>query len=236
MVGWMAESASAGPNGRLLARHTAILRTHREPIDAEALIQWALTQTGRLPWLNANDRELSFDQGLNAKPRRKPRNGWTLAQACAGIRLGRYGLVAPMRRPTSDASAVLAAIRRLPPAAAGLVIACGRGGIQPDWMPGVVPVERKVVRRVGKKRRRMVFREWVPCSPEAIRAARAVYREWWDAVAAVAREVEGQLECWEVDGFCALPQPWAQDGANFGVDNGRNTICKMPWISGVRGA
>lgn len=182
----------------------------RRPIDAEALITWALKRSGRLPWTCIRDAELSFDQGLTARPRRPPDVSWTIAEACAGLRFSGRG-ARPLMDPGPDAVRVLAAIGMLEPAAAALVIACGRAGIRPDWMQGVVP--RQVPgrrKRCRKKHRKITVMVWEPCSPESLRAARDDYRRWRAGVATVARQLENALEAWEIAGIFAPVDPWRQ--------------------------
>lgn len=184
----------------------------RPPIDAEALIAWALQRSGRLPWGNARDRDLAFDRGVTAKPRSAPHVGWGVAEVCAGLSVNGRALVRPQRNPGPDAIRVLVEIGMLDPARAALVIACGRASIRPDWMPGVTPREVRRVKRTGKKRRRIAIVEWSPCSPEAIRAAREAYRRWHSGVAAVARRLDGELDGWEIQGFTAPAEPWKMVG------------------------
>lgn len=182
-----------------------------QPIDIEALLQWAVARSGRLPWDLARNRELAFDGGVTAQLRRKPRMGWSLAEACAGLRLGGSPMPA-MMKPGRDAERVVLAVRRLDPADAATVIACARAKIRPDWMPGVAPrlVERPRSHRKckpGQKRSRMV---WEPCDPGAVRAARGIYTRWHAAVRTLADTLRGVLDQWEINGFAASAEPWSE--------------------------
>lgn len=179
----------------------------RQPIDVEALITWALQRSGRLPWANARDRELAFDSGLTARPRKAPHVTWGTAEACAGLRFDGRSLRA-MMTPGPDASRVLLAIGRLEPGTAALVIACGRAGIRPDWMPGVEPRQVQRAKRCRKKHRKIAVPVWEPCSPDTIRVARDAYRRWRAGVAEVWRQLADALESWEIDGFAAPIDPW----------------------------
>jgi len=182
----------------------------RRPIDAEALVTWALRRSGRLPWANARDRELAFDKGLSAKPRTRLLGDWGLAAACAGLSVGVRALYSPMMEPGPDAALVLMAIGRLEPAIAALVIACGRAGIRPDWMPGVEPRPVERTRRSRRRHRKVVCVAWEPCSPESLRAARAAYQHWHSGVRLLAMLLAGALESWEICGFAAPSEPWAR--------------------------
>lgn len=177
------------------------------PVDIEILVQWAIARSGRLPWDNARDTQLMFDQGLTARPRRRPPSSWIIAEACAGVSYQGRPVRAVMR-PGPDADRVIAAIRALPPAAAATVISCARGKIRPDCMVGVVarrvPVERHN-RRTHRKGLRMV---WQPCAPEAICLARATYERWHAALTSLSLTLKGGLDAWQVNGFAAPARPW----------------------------
>lgn len=178
----------------------------RQPIDIEALIAWALRRSGRLPWLRAGDRELAFDRGFDAMPRRRPNIGWVLAEACAGLHFAGRGNWA-MMSPGPDAAQVVAAIRRLPADVAAMVIACGRAGIRPDWMEGVEPRQVPKSRRDRRRHRRGRVMVWEPCHPDAICQARDAYRRWWHGIVQVSASV-GPLAQWEISTILAPPEPW----------------------------
>lgn len=175
----------------------------RQPIDIEALLQWAIGQSGHLPWRGVSARELMFDYGFTVIPkgcRREFRGGGTLLS----------------RAIDDDAAVVVEAVKALEGGIAGVVIACARKGIRPDWMEGIEPrlVPRLAYpkKRGKKKHRRAVTMEWKPCHPQVICAARDVYRRWHAALAALAVELDGALIGWRIKGLAAVPEPWAISG------------------------
>lgn len=181
-------------------------------VDIEFVVQWAVARSGRLPWDNARDSELMFDQGLTAKLRRRPPADWQLSQALAGLRRERRPLPA-MMVPSGDAERVIAAIKRLPPAAASTVLICARGKIRPDCMLGVEPA--RVPREVRcKKRHKLVTRMfWEPCDPASIRAARDTYAAWHAAMRRLVDDLWGALDAWQINGFAAPARPWEGSAA-----------------------
>ena len=130
------------------------LPARRQPIDAEALIGWALSQSGRLPWQNASRLALDINDGLTARPRRRQMATRIEFEAQAGMRTPRTGLVTPPRRPSRDALRVISAIMALGAATASLVVACGRSGIRPNWLPGVEPRQVPIVKRNGRRHKK----------------------------------------------------------------------------------
>ncbi len=161
-----------------------------------------------MPWANASRRELEFDHGLDAQPRRRPHIGWTDAEALAGLTLGRSSVVVPRTRRGADAALVIETIKLLEPATAALVIANGRAGSRPDWLPGIVPRQVPVRKRCRKRHRKVAALVWAPCDPSAIRAARDAYRRWHRGVALVMERLDHGLEGWEIRGFAAPGEPW----------------------------
>lgn len=181
----------------------------RRVVDIEMLLQWALARTGRLPWCGVQERELAFDRGCTARPRRREQAGWALAEACAGLRLGNGRPLPAMMEPGPDALRVLAAVRRLDdPQIAGVVVACARARIRPDWMPGVEPAQVRRWVRCRKRHRAVVRLVWEPCDPAAIRAARELYAGWQRALLRLAAELDGQLDGWRINGLAAPAAPW----------------------------
>jgi hypothetical protein len=184
--------------------------------DIEVVVQWAVARSGRLPWDNARDQELSFDRGLTVRPKRRAPGSWALAEACAGLTYQGRPLKAVMH-PGPDADRVLAAIRRLDPAAAATVLSCARAGIRPDCMLGIEPRRVAVVLSWRKGRRKgghrpIVKMQWEPCAPEAICLARATYERWHAAMRVLSIALKGTLEAWEINGFAAPLRPW-EEGA-----------------------
>lgn len=182
------------------------------PVDIEALLQWAIARSGRLPWDRTRDQELAFDRGHTAQLRRRPPASWVLAEACAGVRVAGRPLPV-MMQPGPDAELVLLAVRRLgDPAVAGVVIACARAKIRPDCMLGVEPrrVERPLSWRKARRGQPRVRMVWEPCDPAAIRAAREVYRRWHAALGRLADELRGALDEWQINGLAAPAEPWLE--------------------------
>lgn len=181
-------------------------------IDVEFLVQWAVARSGRLPWDRTRDRELAFDRGLTAKYRRRPPANWSLAAACAGIRIEGRAVPALMQ-PGPDVVRVIEAIKRLDGGVAEVVIACARAKRRPDWFEGIEP--QRVARTIYPRRRngRLAHRQvtlmvWSPCDPGKIRAARQVYAAWHAALGRLAGELDGRLDAWQVNGFRAPASPW----------------------------
>ncbi len=181
-------------------------------IDVEHLLQWAVQRTGKLPWSRDGEGDLSFDHGLTAKLRRRPKIGWATAQVTAGLwRAGRP--LSASVTPHGDIAVVIDAIKHLPPAIAAMVLACARSGIRPDWMPGVEPkmVQKHLYkRRHGKRRGRHVphlVMVW-DIEPATVRAARDAYAQWHQALTAMAVVLPASLSRWQVRGIGAPASPW----------------------------
>lgn len=184
-----------------------------QPVDIEHLLQWAVGRSGRLPWRRDDERDLGGNHGLTARPRRRPKIGWHEAEVYALTVRGPRQLTPRMLIPGPDAEIVLAAVKALEPATAAVVIACARGKIRPDWMPGVEP--KRVLRaryvpnlKRKKRHRRTLVPRWEPCSPAELQAARDVYVRWHAALEALADQLQGRLAGWTVCGFLAPATPW----------------------------
>ena len=188
-------------------------------IDIERAAQWAVEATGPLPWDRTPERELAFDQGLTARPRRRARGNWALAEACAGLRLNTGRALPARRTPGSDAELILDAIRRLDPKTAATILACARGKTRPDWMQGVEPVqvEKKQSWRKVKKGHPRSRKIWIDpltgkrCHPDEIRAAREVYTRWHAGLTALARALDGKLSGFIINGLSAPASPWERE-------------------------
>jgi len=133
---------------------------------------------------------------------------------------GGYGVY----RTHPDAEAVHEAVRRLPGRQVGLVIRHAKAGTRPDWMPGAAPRVEPVRRPNGKvvierDRHRHHKAPWCPFRidplPEHIAMMRAIYVEWWHALAALAdrnapvgRALTERLERHNILPFCEPKAPW----------------------------
>lgn len=185
-----------------------------KPVDIEDLLQWAVSRSGRLPWMRTGWRELSMNRGLTARPKRREKIGWDLATVGTGLRLGSGRQVPAQMTPGPDATRVLAAIQALDdPAAAAAVIACARSRIRPDWMEGIVP--RRVMRSIyGHKRNRqrrgrpIMVPAWSPCSPADVVAAHAAYSRWHKALGELRERLHGELVGWNIVSLDAPMEPW----------------------------
>lgn len=193
-------------------RAAAPAMAHRPPalVDIEALVQTILMPRPSLPWARDDDRELSLDRGVTARPRRRPRVSWFEAEACAGMRFHTPRTRRPARDPGPDAARVIAAIRRLDPRAAAMVIACGRNRVRPDWMPGVEPrlVERRRSHRRCKPGQKRSYQIWEPCSPDAVRLVRDAYAVWYKGLVALMTALDDTLDTYRVTGLEAPARPW----------------------------
>lgn len=178
-------------------------------VDVEWLLQWAVGQTGNLPWSRDRDCELAFDRGLTVKPRKREHGSWAIAEACAGLRFGGTRPLPARMHPTGDAEKILAEIMKLDGRTASTIIACARSKIRPDWMPGV-EAKMTVVgsRRCKKRHKRIPVMDWRPCRPEAIRAAREVYTRWHAALIAMMGNLDGRLSGFRINGLSAPANPW----------------------------
>jgi hypothetical protein len=186
--------------------------------DIEAVVQWALSRTGRLPWSNPHDSELSLDRGLTAQPRRKPRGHWYLVEACAGLNFGAARVVM-MKNPGADAAMVIEAIKALPPEQSSLVLSFARSKSRPNALVGVEPRQiTKIVswRKAAKLRRKkhkgrhkpVTITVWEPCDPGAICAARAAYAAWHAGMMALVTTLKGELKRWPHLEFSVSATPW----------------------------
>jgi hypothetical protein len=187
------------------------------PIDIERLVWWALGRgrPGGLPW--RDEAVLSFDRGLTARPRRKPRGNWTLVFAGAGTVQGQ----APRRVvldaiPDGDAARVVAAVKALPAAASALVIRHGRSHTRPGWTerietaaPTWAAPGRPTIRYADPYRRALPYCPLrIAVSEVVTEAAICRYEAWWGGLAALRRELDGQLARWRISGFAAPERPW----------------------------
>lgn len=175
-----------------------VFAQQRTPIDIEALIQWAIAQTGFLPWYGTHPRELMLDGGYTAIPK-----------GCSRQYHG--GTILLRRAINSDAAIVIEAVKSLEPSIAAVVIARGRDKDRPQCFVGVKPklVDRKVYgRKRGRKRHRpTTIREW-NIDPKAICAAREIYTRWHAALARLAAQLQGQLIAYDIKGLGAPETPW----------------------------
>jgi hypothetical protein len=168
-------------------------------IDIEMLVQWALAQTGYLPWRAVTERELAYDHGYTAIPHgvgHQYRGGGVVLRAAI----------------SDDANTVIGAIKALEPQIAATVIACGRKQIRPDWLPGVEPKRSAHYlspKKHGKRRhrRKTVVMVW-NIDPLTIKLVRGHYEAWHDALTRLARRLAGQLQAFEISGFAAARCPW----------------------------
>lgn len=188
----------------------------QQPIDIEALLQWAVARSGRLPWRRDHPSELSMNRGITARPRKSEKIGWATAGIMVVTVSGRRQGSIVMRRPGPDAALVIDAIMRLEPAVAAVVLACARSRIRPDWMDGVVP--QRVMRPIyGYKRNRrrrgrpLMAPAWHPCSPADVQAARDSYTRWHMALLALVEDVGGTLASWRITGCDVPATPWLSD-------------------------
>ena len=194
-------------------------------LDIELILQWALTQTGHLPWSRDRDTDLMFDKGLTAKPRKRPPINWTIAMACAGLKLGTERPLPATMTPSGDAEIIIEAVKRLPSRQASLILACARAQIRPDWtVNGHAEARRhekscwekkSVPQKKGwskkwKKARvgRPHLKVWYDPTPEAICAARDAYTLWHDGICHLMTELRGHLSRFKINGFSAPERPW----------------------------
>lgn len=170
----------------------------------ERVAQWVFAeQRCRMPWMV--DRDLDFNRGLTARPRRAGEGGWATSEMCAGMSAGKTRMRIPV--PINpQAELVIEAVKRLHPRAAALIITHGRKRSRPDEMLGVearprpVWVVRKVkgvltpFPKVASRDRYGNYGycvlEWV-VSPETIRAAREDGRLWREGLLKVAAALDG---------------------------------------------
>jgi len=172
-------------------------------VDIEALVQWAIAQTGYLPWRNPSAEDLAMDHGWDCVPK----SARALYQQSGGIALKCKGGIAV------EAVIVVQAIKALPAAMAAQVIPHAREASRPNALIGIEPrrVGKKVYgrKRNGKRRGRpATVMSWAPCSPEAICDARSAYSLWHAGLSRLAKVLMGQLTHWEINGFAAPAAPW----------------------------
>lgn len=169
------------------------------PIDIEQLLQWAIAQTGYLPWRGVSARELEYDFGFTAIPagvRREFRSRGVLLRVAA----------------SDDANAVIDAVKGLEPRVAATVIACARRQIRPACFVGVAPkkVAKTVTNRTKKGKRRHRKRSTVmvwDIDPVTIKLARQQYEAWHAALVRLAGRLDGSLAV-PVIGPAAPACPW----------------------------
>jgi hypothetical protein len=189
----------------------------REPIDAETLIQWAMDQTGYLPWRGVTDRELMFDHGYNAIPKNVPTT---------------YQGSQPLLRAavSDDATLVIAAIKALPPRTAAMVIACGREKIRPECFVDFEPAQvAKTIYPRRKRKRGKRSKGHRPYTvvvwnidPEVICASREAYERWHRAVEDVAAQVAALVTRWRIKGFAAPHRPWERSSTQIQLTGGKS--------------
>ncbi len=174
-------------------------------VDIEMLVQWALEQTGYLPWRAVTERELQYDHGYTAIPH--------------GVSKEYKGRGAVLRTALNgDANAVLDAIKGLPPRSAVLVIRYGRDQKRPPDFTGIEPrrvwhqMPKKKGKRKGAHRKRPRYQGW-DIHPDTIAAARAEYALWHEALTALMEKLTPVLIGHRITGFSARPNPWRQHHA-----------------------
>lgn len=193
--------------------------------DIVAIVRWALSRTGRLPWRNPADWELSLDQGLTVRCR-KDRGRWYLVEAGVAEMAARDRLPGgptPSRVPGHDAAAVVAAIKALSPRMASLILSHGNAGTVPEWIDDDRPPqpvyrdpprqhEIRIVDRIGPKRKQQRVPPFCPLawpvSFEAICASQEVYSTWHAGMTALATALDGALRRWPRVRFDLPAEPW----------------------------
>jgi len=121
-----------------------------------------------------------------------------------------------------DAVVVYDCVRRLPHAAAGLVVVHGRAGTRPDWCPEGVGHEVPVLTKKGKPKR--IYRDPIKCKgdlgpmmqwrghrPEVVQFHRAQYAVWHAALCALISPLNGEMVSYVVGGPLAAALPWKRD-------------------------
>lgn len=188
-----------------------------QPADIEWLAQYALSRTGNLPWACDRDKELAFDRGLTVKPKKRQMISWTLAEACAGLRVGKDRPLPAKLDPGPDAEKIIAAIKRLDPKTASLVIGCARTKIRPDWTvngviePSQTPKWVYPKKRNRKKGHTKTLKMVWDVDPGAIRAAREVYERWHEGMLRLWVMLDGELSGFAINGLAAPAWPWKID-------------------------
>jgi hypothetical protein len=188
------------------------------PIDIEELLQIVVATDRSLGWRRDGDRELSYDRGITAKPRKRPHVGWIEASASAGgsvkIPAGR-GAVMAHTKPDPDCEAVLAALDRLDAWTQSVITANARAKRRPDWMEGVEPrlvakrsyAKRRKKRGAGRYRKPVTKMVWT-IDPAVIRAAREIYSRWHVGLERLIPMLEGELSGFRINGLTAPSTPW----------------------------
>lgn len=176
-------------------------------IDIEDLVRWAVARTGDLPWSRSRDRELMFDHGVTAKPRKKRQPGVALAVA-----IHRPRALPARMDPGPDAGLVLEEVRRLDPWTASIILVNARRQSRPDWMEGVEPkriAKRKRSRRRKRRGRGGYQTVWVwDVDPLTIRACREIYARWHVGLSRLAERLADRLARFKIKGFAAPVTPW----------------------------
>ena len=186
-------------------------------ISIEALLQWAFApgREGGAIW--KADAQLSMDQGLTAKPRRRPRGSWILAEACAGMRFASPRAVTVCATTDRDAHHVVSAIEMLPSRIAEKIRRHARAKTRPDWLDTEARLER-VLSPKGKpliaptnNRHRNIF--WCPLKLVIDRnlteTSQKRWSEWRHGLEALqSRLVDNTLERWIVNDYLPPEAPW----------------------------
>ncbi|GEM_PF-6182556 len=192
----------------------------RHPIDIETLAQWAIAHHGPLLWRRDREAELSLNEGLTVRFRRRPKASWFMAFITAGI--SHKGRMLPDRRvATGDAGLVIEMIKRLPALQASLVSHHARLKTRPDWRAGERPAitpkrdalgEIVIRDRIGGRRNLKRVDPYCPIvySAEcgAICQAREDYTLWHRGLNTLRDRLTSCLQRWEINGFAAEPYPW----------------------------
>jgi hypothetical protein len=183
----------------------AIIPTDDLPfLTIERVAQWTFAEMRcRMPWMV--DRELAFNKGLTARPRRAGEGGWATSEMCAGMGAGKTRMRIPV--PINpQAEIVIEAVKRLHPRAAALIITHGRKRTRPDELLGVEARLRPawVLRKVKgvmtpfpKIASRDKYGHYGYCvlewtiSPEVIRVAREDGRLWREGLLKLAAALDG---------------------------------------------
>lgn len=186
----------------IATRLSPLILDHRE-VDIEELLQWAIGQSGYLPWRGVAERELQYD------------HGYTVLFSAAPPVLSRG--IALRCTVNGDANAVIDEIRALAPGVAAVVIACARRRIRPACFVGVTPQKiNKTIKTVsrtkkGWRRRRGRVTSTVTgwdVEPATVALARQAYTAWHHALGRMAQRLAGRLETYAIAGFSAPERPW----------------------------
>jgi hypothetical protein len=186
-------------------------------ISIEALLHWAFSpgREGGQTW--KVDPMLSMDQGLTARPKRRPRGSWILAEACAGMKLKSVAPLHIQAVSDEDADTVARMVALLPARIAEKIRHHARSKTRPDfldtyrrWGPTLNPRTGKVIIGWTNNRFKKAQVCWLKETVERslTEASKKRWSDWSKALQTLQSRLDGRLARWDINLNLPPEEPW----------------------------